>query len=344
MGDSDFHHLASQIKAKARELGFDRTGIAPAEPSRYRDYFRQWLDDGQAGAMQYLADRFGQRTDPAAYLPQALSVICVAVNYHVPLREPDPQDSAPQGRIARYALGDDYHEWIKQRLHALADWLRQAAPDAQTRCCTDTAPVMEKELSARAGVGWIGKNTCVINEQIGSWLFLGEILTTLPLPHDEPAVDRCGTCRRCIDACPTQAITEPYQLDGRRCISYLTIEHRGPIDPELAKNFGDWIYGCDICQDVCPWNRRAPSATDPQLQPRFDTGTLDLRQLLQWNDREYQERLRHSAMKRVKLPILKRNAEIALANHAAQTAGRAVNAARPAAMESITENAEVTKP
>ncbi|MGA3067040.1 MAG: tRNA epoxyqueuosine(34) reductase QueG [Tepidisphaeraceae bacterium] len=337
---SDTYQLAGQIKAKAAELGFDRAAVAPAEPSRYRDYFRQWLDDGQAGAMQYLAQRFDQRTDPKTYLPDAMSIICVAVNYHVPLQEPDPAEST--GRVARYALGDDYHEWIKQKLHTLADWLRQTAPHAQTRCCTDTAPVMEKELAARAGIGWIGKNTCVINDQIGSWLFLGEILTTLDLPHDDPAIDRCGTCRRCIDACPTQAITEPYRLDARRCISYLTIEHRGAIAPELSEKFGNWIYGCDICQDVCPWNRRAPAATDPHLQPRLQTGTLDLRRLLDWTDLEYQQKLRHSAMKRVKLPILKRNAAIALANEKRVAEGHEC-ASRPPASENF-KVAEVTKP
>jgi epoxyqueuosine reductase len=333
MVQPDPHQLAGLLKAKARDLGFDRAGIAPAEPSRYRDYFRQWLDDGQAGSMKYLADRFSERTDPATYLPEAASVICLAINYFVPLRE---TDDAGQGRIGRYALGDDYHDWIKDRLHSLADWMRQAAPEAQTRCCTDTAPVMEKDLAARSGIGWVGKNTCLINEEIGSWLFLGEIVTTLQLPMDEPAVDRCGTCRRCIDACPTQAITEPYKLDARRCISYLTIEHRGDIDPELAEKFGNWIYGCDICQDVCPWNGRAPAATDEHLQPRFETGRLDLRQVLSWTDQQYREKLRGSAMKRVKLPLLQRNAAIALANESAQEKGRAIPIARPATETSKT--------
>jgi epoxyqueuosine reductase len=327
MSQIDPHQLAGLIKAKARELGFDRVGIAPAEPSRYRDYFRQWLDEGQAGSMTYLADRFSERTDPSAYLPQAVSVICLAVNYFVPLPE---ADQPGQGRIARYALGNDYHDWIKDRLHALADWLREAAPEAQTRCCTDTAPVMEKDLAARSGLGWVGKNTCLINEEMGSWLFLGEMVTTLRLPQDDPAVDRCGTCRRCIEACPTQAITEPYRLDARRCISYLTIEHRGEIDPELADKFGNWIYGCDICQDVCPWNKKAPTTRDEHLQPRFETGTLDLRQVLSWTDANYRQTLRGSAMKRVKLPILQRNAAIALANETAQEKGRAIPIARPA--------------
>jgi epoxyqueuosine reductase len=173
---------------------------------------------------------------------------------------------------------------------------------------------MEKELAARAGIGWLGKNTCVINPKIGSWLLLGEILTTLALPADEDATDHCGACTRCIDACPTGAITEPYRLDARKCISYLTIEHRGGIDPELQPQIGNWLYGCDICQDVCPHNHKAPAATDPALSPRFPTGTLDVDEIESWSDEEYRQRLRGSAMKRVKLPILKRNARIVSQN------------------------------
>jgi len=304
----DLHQLAAEIKSRGRGLGFDLIGIASARPSDYRDYFRQWLDDGQSGSMEYLKRRFEERADPSVYLPGAQSVICVAMNYHVPLEE--AAEDQNHGRIARYALGDDYHEVLKTKLHALADWIREVAPDAQTRAAVDTAPVMEKELAARAGIGWLGKNTCIINENIGSWLFLGEIITTLALPPDEPAVDRCGTCTRCIDACPTLAITGPYQLDARRCISYLNIEHRAPLDADVAKNFGDWLYGCDICQDVCPWNNRAPDSVDPAFQPRFLSGAIDLRQLLSWNDDQYRATLRNSAMKRVKLPILQHNARL----------------------------------
>ena len=247
-------------------------------------------------------------TDPAAYLPGAASVICVGMNYFVPLEAMPPG----HGRIARYALGQDYHEVIKSRLYQLADWIRQSCPHAQTRCSVDTAPVMEKELAARAGIGWVGKNTCVINEQIGSWILLGEIITTLTLKPDEPAVDRCGSCKRCIEACPTGAITSPYELDARRCISYLTIEHRGEIDPELADKFGDWMYGCDICQEVCPWNRDSPAAVDPALEPRWKAGSLDATRVMDWTEEDYRRELKGSAMKRVKLPMLQRNAQIVL--------------------------------
>jgi epoxyqueuosine reductase len=303
---------AESVRRKARELGFDLVGIAPAAASAHGEYFRRWLDQGQAGSMEYLAGRFEERTDPRVYLPGAQSVISVGMNYYAPL------ENAPanQGRVAKYALGDDYHEILKQRLHALADWVREIEPAAQTRCGVDTAPVMEKELAARAGIGWLGKNTCIINERIGSWIFLGEVLTTLALPADEPAVDRCGSCRRCIDACPTQAITEPYRLDASKCISYLTIEHRGEIGPELAPAMGPWIYGCDVCQDVCPWNRDPPAAAEPALKPRWADGTLDARTVLDWTEDDYRRELRGSAMKRVKLPMLKRNAEIVIENAA----------------------------
>jgi epoxyqueuosine reductase len=310
------HQLAAEIKARAMSLGFDLVGIADASPSKYRQYYRDWLDDGRAGTMQWLHRRFDERTDVTTYMPGAKSVICVAVNYHTSLAPLPPASS--NGKVARYALGDDYHEHMTAKLRALADWLRDIAPEAQTRCGVDTAPIMEKELAARAGVGWIGKNTCVINPHIGSWLLLGEIVTTLDLPHDEPSIDRCGTCRRCIDACPTAAITAEYQLDARRCISYLTIEHRGDIEPNLKSQISDWLFGCDICQDVCPWNSKAPLAIAPELQPRFASGSLDVEQVQQWGDEEYRTTLRHSAMKRVKLPILQRNAHIVAANAAAR--------------------------
>lgn len=218
------------------------------------------------------------------------------------------------GKIARYAWGEDYHEVIKSRLHQLADWIKERAPDAQTRCAVDTAPVMEKELAARAGIGWQGKNTCIINEKIGSWVLLGEILTTLELPPDSPAIDRCGTCRRCIDACPTGAITGPYQLDARKCISYLTIEHREPLAEVDQPKIGEWLFGCDICQDVCPWNSDAPITGDPAFAPRILGGGIDLESLLKWSPADYAGALRGSAMKRVKLPVLQRNGRIVLNN------------------------------
>jgi epoxyqueuosine reductase len=308
----DPHQLAAMIRAHVKEIGFDLVGIAPAGGSAYRDYLRNWLEQGRHGSMNWLAGRFAERTDPAAYLPGAKSVICVACNYYVPLDPNAARDGT--GKVARYALGEDYHEVMKGRLRELADWIRSNAPGALTRAAVDTAPVMEKELAARAGIGWLGKNCCIINEQIGSWVLLGEVITTLDLPRDEPAVDRCGSCTRCIEACPTGAITGPYQLDARKCISYLTIEHRGEIDPVLRAQVGDWLYGCDICQDVCPWNSKATPTADPSFAPRFAGGVLDARRVVGWDEEEYRRTLKGSAMKRVKLPVLQRNARIVLEN------------------------------
>jgi epoxyqueuosine reductase len=306
--------LADAIKRQARELGFDLVGVAPAHPSAHREYVRQWLDTGKAGTMDYLARRFDERTDPGTYLPGAASVVCVALNYYTELAPVPHDERAAHARVARYALGDDYHEIIKRRLYDLADWIREQAPGAQTRCGVDTVPVLERELAARAGIGWVGKNTLVIHPRLGSWLLLGEVVTTIPLPADEPVTDHCGTCTRCLDACPTAAITEPYKLDASRCISYLTIEHREEIAAEFHQPLGDWLYGCDVCQDVCPHNHKVEETTDPALKPRFASGTLDVRAVLRWGDDEYRQNLRHSAMKRVKLPVLKRNAEIVAKN------------------------------
>jgi epoxyqueuosine reductase len=304
------HALAEAIKRKARELGFDLVGVASAEPSANCEYVRDWLDSGKAGDMHYLGRRFEERVDPGTYLPGAKSVVCVALNYHADLG-PVPDDRrADHARVARYALGDDYHEIIKHRLYDLADWIREQVPGAQTRCGVDTVPVLERELASRAGIGWVGKNTLVIHPRLGSWLLLGEVLTTIALPLDEPITDHCGTCTRCIDACPTDAITEPYKLDARRCISYLTIEHAGDIPGEFHKPIGEWMYGCDVCQDVCPHNQRVEPARDPALTPRFPTGTLNVADVLRWGGEEYSRNLRRSAMKRVKLPVLQRNAAI----------------------------------
>lgn len=298
--------VAAAWKRRAIELGFDLAGIAPAHPSQYRDYFRKWLDDGQAGSMDWLARRFEERTDPAVYLPGAKSVLCVAANYFRPSEE--IAADRPAGRVARYARGQDYHDVIKPRLHALADWLRGIAPNAQTKAAVDTAPVMEKELAMRAGIGWMGKNTCIIHPSTGSWLFLGEVITTLDLPPDPPEVDHCGTCTRCLDACPTQAFSAAYQLDARRCISYLTIECRGELSPSQREAIGDWIYGCDICQEVCPFNRRAPAGPDPAWTPRIPPA-LDVEAVEDWSDADYRQNLGGSAMRRVKLPMLQRNAK-----------------------------------
>ncbi len=304
----DPHQLAALVKQKARSVGFDLVGICSAEPSRHGEFYRRWLDEGRAGAMHYLHERVDERLDVAKFLPSAKSVICVAMNYYVPLA---PTPHANPVKVARYALGIDYHEHVKPRLYAIADWLRDAVPGAQTKCGVDTVPVLERELATRAGIGWVGKNTCVIHPFQGSWFLLGEVVTTVELPFDEPMRDRCGTCTRCIDACPTGAIDQPYQLDAKRCISYLTIEQAGEVAPELSTKFNGWAYGCDICQEVCPYNRAPPVALLDELQPRWPSGTVDAGAVESWTQDDYWRETRRSATRRVKLPIWKRNAVLA---------------------------------
>jgi epoxyqueuosine reductase len=308
---TDPHQLGALIRQKARALGFDLVGITPARASDHADYVRRWIAEGRGGEMRYLADRIEERLDPTIYLAGARSIVCMAMNYHAPLPDPGPLEHP--ARFARYALGRDYHEYVKDRLHAVADYIRELAPGAQTRPCVDTAPVLEREHAARAGIGWVGKNTCVIHPRIGSWLFLGEVLTNLELPADEPGVDRCGTCTRCLDACPTGAITAPYQLDGSRCISYLTIEYRGEIPPELASQTGEWVFGCDICQDVCPWNRKAPFSLLEEVQPQRPA-RREASEIAGWTQEGYWEATRKSSMRRVKLPQFQRNARMAIGN------------------------------
>ncbi|HQY89422.1 MAG TPA: tRNA epoxyqueuosine(34) reductase QueG [Tepidisphaeraceae bacterium] len=300
----DSHQLAALVKQKARAVGFDLCGIASVEPSARADHFRAWLDAGKAGEMSYLANRFDERIDPRKYFPAARSAICVALNYFV-----EPKQSSNQShdlKIASYARGLDYHEHVKDRLWMISDWLCELVPEVQTRCATDTAPIMERELAARAGIGWIGKNTMLIHPSVGSFTFLGTIFTSLELPIDEPMDDHCGTCTRCIDACPTQAI-EPYTLDARRCISYLTIEHRTEIAPELKSKLSNWVFGCDICQDVCPHNRKVPISTLEETKPRVPS-TISREKILDLTDDDFRAFTRKTSMRRVKLPQFKRNA------------------------------------
>lgn len=298
---------AERVKALALAQGFDTVGLTSAEPTEWADYYRQWTIEGQHGEMAWLARDPERRSDPRVVLPGALSLIVVGLNYW--------QEAPPaRGRIARYALGDDYHEILGDKLRALVAEL-EATFDSehQHKLYIDTGPVLERPLAHRSGVGWQAKSTMVISETLGPWMFLGEIITTLPLTPDEPASDRCGTCTACLDVCPTKAITAPYQLDARRCISYLTIEQKGSIPEELRPLIGDRIYGCDECLEVCPWNRFAQDSRETQFRAsRLEP--WDLRELLTLTPQQFNRRFKHSPIKRTKRRGLLRNVAVALGN------------------------------
>ena len=301
------------VRELAAEQGFDRVGIAPAERVERADYVRQWLAAGMAGEMEYLHRYFDKRIEPAKLLDGARSVIVVALNYYQD--KPDPPANGPHGRVARYAWGDDYHDVLKQKLWSMADRLHEAiAEPFEIKPCVDTTPILERELAMSAGIGWIGKNTMVLHQQLGSYFFLGELVTTLELDYDEPATDHCGSCTACLDACPTAAFPEPYKMDARRCISYHTIELRSDIPEEFNKSIGDWVFGCDICQEVCPFNHSPPHTTEPQFAIRSPGPHPPLRDILNWQVADYRRTLKGSAMKRARLDMLQRNARIALSN------------------------------
>ena len=299
-------NISGWIKEQAKNAGFNLVGIAPVEVSVRRDYIREWFAAGRAGTMQWMHRHLDAKVDVRKYMPEARSIICVAINYHFPLTS--PPDAKARGRIARYALGDDYHEVFRQRLHKLADVVRNRLPGEITKCCCDTSPVLEREYAQAAGIGWIGKNTCVIHPRMGSWLLLGEVLVSAELPFDEPTGEHCGTCRRCIDACPTRAIIAPYQLDPTKCISYLNIEYRDTLDEKQRRALGDWLFGCDICQEVCPYNRESPEGVVKEFRPRMVDGAVELDEIIELNEDTFREKFRNSAVRRVKLPVLQANA------------------------------------
>ena len=314
--------LAQSLISRAHELGFALTGIATLEPIDRAPQLLDWLNQGKHGSMSWMESHTDLRTDPGRILDHAKSALVVADLYATRATNTDTPLNPGEGRIARYARGRDYHDTMKQRLHTLADELRALAPDSDTKCVVDTAPVHERELAQRAGLGWIGKHTLLIHPKAGSYMLLGALVTTLDLtpPSSQPTItDHCGSCTRCIDACPTHAIT-PYSVDATKCIAYLTIEHRTPIDPALHEGIGDWAFGCDICQEVCPHNSpRTPESLDPNHRtpnPVYHStrDRLDLRDVLTWTPEDRSRELKGSAMKRAKLDMLKRNAMIVLNN------------------------------
>lgn len=324
------------VRALAGQFRFALFGVAAALPTIRGDFFRLWLEGGRNGEMAYLSAHLEQRLDPRVLLEGARSIICVADRHATTMAPCDTPDATPDtgqstGRIARYAWGDDYHLVLKKRLFGVADALRQKYPRHQFKVAVDTAPILEREHAGRAGLGWIGKHTLLIHPQIGSYMLLGQIVTTLPIEtssaagHPAPTrlqTDHCGTCTRCIDACPTDCI-RPYQLDASRCISYLTIEHRSLIDPELHGQMGDWIAGCDVCQEVCPFNGQEPEenqksaddAVHPHYTPRPPAPALGFLEVLDWSAEDRSRAFVRSALKRIKLDMLKRNVLIAAGNH-----------------------------
>lgn len=303
------------IKAHAQELGFDLCGIAAADAYPELGYLREWLDRGYAGEMHYLARSADRRSDVRAVLPTARSVIVTGTLYNVARPYSNQVTRTDVARLARYAWGDDYHLVIGERLEKLLTWMREQVNEPfDARAYVDTGPVQERVYAQYAGLGWIGKNTCLISKDLGSWLFLSEIICSLPLAPDTPAVDHCGTCTRCLDACPTGALVEPHVLDSTRCLSYLTIELKGEIPATLRKAVGTHVYGCDICQDVCPWNRGAPESSDPAWQPRPLFDQPSLANLWKASDEELRVSMRRSAMKRTRLVGLRRNLAVAISN------------------------------
>ena len=299
--------------------GFDRVGFAAVSETPNAAAYREWLKDGHAGSMEYLARTVAKRADPRRVLEGTKSIIVVALHYSPSAGPPQPApppsaDDTPVGRIAAYARGEDYHRVMEKRLKRIcADFRRTHS--ALFRYYVDTGPVVERAWAQKAGIGWIGKNTCAIDPSSGSYFFLAVILTSLDLPPDAPLLDHCGSCTLCLDACPTDAFPAPYKLDARRCISYLTIEHRDEIPPHLANQFGDWIFGCDVCQEVCPFNRDPASLpADSELSARPENTAPRLVDLVQLDAEQFAERFRRSAVRRARADGLLRNVLIALGN------------------------------
>lgn len=304
-------NLEDRLKARARQLGFELVGIATAAPADGFDRFLDWLDRGCAGEMVYLRRQASARRHPDSILPAVRSVVMLGMNYHC---KPGGANSE-SARIASYALGQDYHDVLRSKLNELLAWVQTESPDAHGRGVVDTAPLLERDFARRAGLGWVGKNTMLLNKRLGSFFFLGALLLDLALAPDSPFdATHCGSCTACLDACPTHAFLGPYQLDSRLCVSYLTIELRGSIPEALRPGVGSWLFGCDICQDVCPWNRKAPLGTESALRPRDDLEAIDPINLFKMDAEEFRRHFRHTALWRTKRQGLLRNAAIVLGN------------------------------
>ena len=318
---------AAAVKSKARELGFDLCGIAPAADLPELPFLAQWIARGYAGSLRFLTRSAGRRSDVRRVVPSAKTVIVTATVYNTD-RPYSTQSSDPsRAHVARYAWGEDYHTVLGARMEALLSWMRETSDvPFEGRAHVDTGPIQERVYARHAGLGWIGKNCCVINPETGSWMFLAAIICSLPLECDQPALDQCGDCTLCLEACPTQAFRAPGVLDATRCIAFLTIEHRGELPADLAPKIGAHVYGCDVCQEVCPWNAAAAVSSDPAWQPRPLWEQPALRELQQRSDDELEEGLRGSAMDRAGVGGLRRNLAQAIAN--AEQASPAATARR----------------
>jgi epoxyqueuosine reductase len=301
--------LEHNLKVRAHALGFELAGVVSAGPADSFDRLRTWLDQGYAGTMDYMHRHALARKHPDSILPNVRSVVMVGLNYQKPNAEPQAV------QVARYARGLDYHHVLRKKLKLLLAWIQNEVPECHGRCVVDTAPLLERDFARRAGLGWFGKNTMLLNKRLGSYFFLGALLLDIELKPDAVhESNHCGTCTACLDACPTQAFPAPGELDSRRCISYLTIELRGPIDPELRPLMGDWLFGCDVCQEVCPWNRKAPDSPEPAWQARPDLEALDPIDLLAMSEDAFRRHFLGTAFLRTGRSGLLRNAAIVLGN------------------------------
>lgn len=313
---SDPKQVAEQIKALGQSLGFDAVGISNTALPEDENHLNRWLELGRHGDMAYMANHGVKRSRPEQLVPGTLRVISVRMDY-LPEHAVDMQtilDDGSKGYVSRYALGRDYHKLMRRRLQKLADQVVAQIGPFGYRVFVDSAPVLEKALARNAGLGWIGKHTNLLNKRAGSWFFLGELFTDLPLAVDKPASNHCGTCSACIDVCPTDAIVAPYQLDARRCIAYLTIEHHGDIPEPLRKPMGNRIYGCDDCQLVCPWNKFAKTTREADFAPRHQLDGATLTELFSWNEAEFLKRTEGSAIRRIGHERWLRNVAVALGN------------------------------
>lgn len=307
--------LSATVRRLAHECGFELVGFAPALPNADTSRYHEWVDRGMAGAMGYLTDRRAYvRDDPRRLLASARSIICVGKLYNGPVPYSTEFTDTERAWISRYAWGDDYHAILRDGLNQLAEKLKARLGQSESKVCVDTAPLLERSYARDAGLGWIGRNTCLINQYAGSWFFLGELLTSLEIEPDTPVPDRCGSCTRCIDACPTKALvpdaTGVYKLDARLCISYLTIELRGPVPEDLRGGIGQHVFGCDICQDVCPWNGRASMTLEPAFAPRMVAPPLD--KLASITEEEFKMIFHGSPVMRAKWAGFRRNVELAM--------------------------------